>query len=250
MLRSFTRFITTMHTTAFRFASATESASGGASSASSSAAMDILAALQSGEGTASTATLMRRSDVFHNIQPFKTVAGLDNRIKALVDKGGDAVAREVESHADMVRPFAHRALIPVMEEFIQLKKTQGTPAERTIFAGMGWREFVQRCLVKRPVVFFMGHDHFVLPDGRDGAGGFETLSEKAEDKLSVHKFISYDEMVFSSMLSVSVPTHFINNGARNNCGRAAPSSSNHVRHGYYVASVGARFGAMMLWSTR
>jgi hypothetical protein len=209
-----------------------------ASSSSVAPSSAVGGAVKSG---ASIDELIGRSDAFHNINPFRTVAKLDNRIKVIIAKGGETSAREVESHAAMVRSFAHHSIVPVIEDFITLKQTLGNHAERAIFAGMSWRNFIQRCLVKRPVVFFMGHDHFVLPDGRDGAGGFESLSEKPEDKLSLHKFISYDEMLFSSLLSVSVPTHFINNGARNNCGRAARSPSDHVPIGYYVGSVGSRF---------
>jgi hypothetical protein len=185
--------------------------------------------------------LIRRSDAFHSINPFRVVAKLENRIKVIIGKGSKSIAREIESHAAMVRPFAHNSIVPVIEEFIQLKRSLGSPAERIIFAELEWKDFIQRCLVRRPVVFFMGHDHFVLPDGRDGAGGFDSLSDAADDKLSLHKFISYDEMMFSSLLSVSVPTHFINNGARNNCGRASRSPWDHVPIGYYVGSVGSRF---------
>lgn len=109
-------------------------------------------------------------------------------------------------------------------------------------------------------MFMCANDQFVLNNGKDGCGGFERigsesdfkpLNDKYQDPMNYvidgqEKFLSltylqsYEEMQFSALFSVAIPTYFINSGSRGNMGVRDPSG-NFVQSGIYVGSVGARF---------
>ena len=72
------------------------------------------------------------------------------------------------------------------------------------------------------------------------AGGFETIGTPEEQApLVLAELQSYDEMALSALLGMSVPTHFINEGGRRNCGGVGQTE--YVKSGVYVGLVGARF---------
>lgn len=78
------------------------------------------------------------------------------------------------------------------------------------------------------------------------AGGFEKIGRKEEEEeeekgdLKLEDYLSYDEMQISSLLSLSSPTFFINDGNRNNCASIAKEGT-FQKFGVYVGLVGARF---------
>lgn len=121
------------------------------------------------------------------------------------------------------------------------KRAHGSPLERTVYAGMGVAQFLDRLVKMRPVCFVGYGDGYLLRNGRGGEGDFDDLAHSSErDDLSLVNYISYDEMQISALIGVSVRTHFINNGSRNNGGRpGAPGT--YQRTGVYVGLVGARF---------
>ena len=93
-------------------------------------------------------------------------------------------------------------------------------------------------------------DQYMLRDGiTEGYGGFEAMAERkgsAHDPsspLQLGEYLSYDEMALSALLLLSVPTHFINNGARANRGQLARDAGTlaHEKRGVLVGVVGARF---------
>merc|ERR1712048_1214147 len=58
----------------------------------------------------------------------------------------------------------------------------------------------------------------------------------------LENYQSYDEMELSALIGMSVPTHFINDGARDNSGKAKPMKAGPFeRRGVYVGLVGCRF---------
>jgi hypothetical protein len=58
--------------------------------------------------------------------------------------------------------------------------------------------------------------------------------------LTLENYLSYDEIMLSSLLGVSGPSFFINNGSRGNCARPAREGSYQSR-GVIVGLVGSRF---------
>lgn len=160
----------------------------------------------------------------------------DNRIARLASR-----AAQVEAHASSVRPILHTRTRTLIEEFLAALRELGTPRERALYAGMDVASFVTRLLSRRPLAFLNPSDVYLLRNGSGGRGGFEAIgTEREQGALRLSELISYDEMAISALLGVSVPTHFINAGGRDNCGRrGAPGSF--IERGVYVGLIGARF---------
>ncbi|CAM9251547.1 unnamed protein product [Ectocarpus fasciculatus] len=168
---------------------------------------------------------------------------LNNRIESIVDRSAnpDRVKEIILRDAEGTRPVLHRSVVPAMQQYLDIKSSYGTPAEQDLYRAMTPELFVQKLLVCRPVVFMNPCDSFVLKNGVDGAGGFEHLADTPQEGiLNNQELLSYDEMPFSALISMSVPTFFINSGSRNNMGQLCADEVIE-EHGVYIGSVGARF---------
>ena len=97
---------------------------------------------------------------------------------------------------------------------------------------MNKKKFISRILQKRPLVFFTPIDDYLLRDGQTSGSGWNNPVMK--------EYLSYDEIAIGALVGVSVPTFFINNGARAN--RGLKMNGKDFEHsGIYTALVGARF---------
>ena len=77
-------------------------------------------------------------------------------------------------------------------------------------------------------------------ESRSPLTSFEFIGTPQEQApLVLAELQSYDEMALSALLGMSVPTHFINEGGRRNCGGVGQTE--YVKSGIYVGLVGARF---------
>lgn len=143
--------------------------------------------------------------------------------------------------------------MPLLSTFLTIKTgPTATEKEKAVYHGMTVSGLVDRLLRKRPLMFMTSADQFLLTNGMDGAGAEKFDLIGSEEEAAPHllnDLQSYDEMALSSMLGVSVPTHFINSGDRGN--QAVPTElevvggelvgERHERRGIYIAQVGARF---------
>jgi hypothetical protein len=147
-----------------------------------------------------------------------------NALEGFADRRG-----EVEEHANGVRPLLPEAALGLIDGFLALKREAGTALEREVYAGLDRVGLVSRFLSCRPLAFLGRSDTFLLRDGTRGHGdGFERLGtdEEPGDGRSLRELLSYDEMAISALCGVSVPTHFVNLGSRDNMalrGRAGTS---------------------------
>ena len=159
-----------------------------------------------------------------------------NRIERLGDR-----AHEVEEHAAGVRPILPTALLPLLSEFLELKRALGSPVEQRVYVDLDARGLITRLLTKRPLAFLNPQDTYLLRDGTSGRGGFELVGSRSErHPLTLSDLLSYDEMALAALLGVSVPTHFLSSGSRHN--RAQPGKPGSFEpKGIYVGLVGARF---------
>jgi len=103
----------------------------------------------------------------------------------------------------------------------------------------------------RPLMFMTGVDEYLLPTGESGIGwkDFDAIGTANEQPpLVMSCYLSYDEMLLSSLLAVSTPVHFINRGSRGNRGVPEPAGS-FERRGVILGQVGARFErpSLMEW---
>jgi len=177
------------------------------------------------------------SDDFANkFIEFKTES---NRMKVI---GQDNLAKKLEivKHAKHTRVIIHAKLRGLIEGFILHKRQYGTTKEKDLFHDKyTFEDFVCRCLLKRPLVFFGGNDVTILRDGSmPNPKDWTTVGTENEASITLEDYMTYDEIAISALIGVSVPTFFINPGGRYNGGNPDDPKQD---YGIYIALTGARF---------
>jgi hypothetical protein len=189
--------------------------------------------------------LIDRSEKFYNVSSFRKVSKLDNRITSLLSDDPEnliEIANNIAHYSTMTYPVVHAKIITAIQQYIDLVEKLCHDARKDIYKGLTPIALISRLLTHRPVVFYTNQDIYMLKNGIEGQGGFLSLSSHSDDMLSLHHLINYDEICFSALISMSVPTYFINNGSRSNRGcKQDKNILNYIDNGVYVASVGARF---------
>lgn len=148
---------------------------------------------------------------------------------------------EVEEHARTTRPVLPARVWSWIPNFLNYKRMHGSNVEKKLYEKMTPTQFVDRLIQKRPLMFMTSADSYLLRNGEEGSGGFENIgTDSEEDNLHLEDYQSYSEMAVAAFVSMFVPTHFINDGNRKNCGKAAAPGSFEPK-GIYVGMVGARF---------
>ncbi|KAI7152867.1 hypothetical protein KC349_g8731 [Hortaea werneckii] len=154
----------------------------------------------------------------------------------------------IREDAERTRVVVHSRFPALIEAFLTHKRQQGSAFEKALYtASFAWWDEVARLIEKRPLVFMGSSDYTVLRDGSripgnsckewDCNGTDEQHQNKA---LTLEEYLSYDEIMLGSLIGVSGPSHFINDGGRYNCGEPGePGTFEH--RGYIVGLVGARF---------
>jgi hypothetical protein len=185
--------------------------------------------------------LIRKSEQFY--ATYATLKTLQNRIALCRGRDLDAYYDMIERFANGARPIIHESVKMLIRDFINVKRQVGTAAEKSFYGSSAWGgddgvlAFVRRLLYNRPVMFYLPEDIFLRRKSTDAArGGFEEIHNRV-DRLAEH--ISYPEMEISALVSMSVPTLFINAGGRNNSGRRGDPGTFQPQ-GVYTGCVGAR----------
>ncbi|RMY50549.1 hypothetical protein D0863_14844 [Hortaea werneckii] len=154
----------------------------------------------------------------------------------------------IRKDAETTRVIVHSRFPALIEAFLTHKREQGSAYEKALYtASFTWRDEVARLIEKRPLVFMGGSDHTVFRDGSSIPGNsceeWDRNGTDEEDKnqsLTLEEYLSYDEIMLGSLIGVSGPSHFINDGGRYNCGEPGEPVTFEPR-GYIVGLVGARF---------
>ncbi|KAH8888966.1 hypothetical protein GQ53DRAFT_690696 [Thozetella sp. PMI_491] len=157
-------------------------------------------------------------------------------------------AATVQKDAEQTRIVVHYHYIGLVEAFLTHKRQFGSSIEKDLYRSDGWtwKRQVARLVAKRPLVFMTGADLTVLRDGRNiGNAVVEwdrvgTKNEPLNKYLKFSDYLSYDEIMLSSLLGVSSPSYFINDGDRYNEGRPGKPGE-FERRGVIIGLVGARF---------
>lgn len=166
-----------------------------------------------------------------------------NRISHLIKMGAlnKTQADEINKSA---RVIIHPKLGILADRFLAYKREHGSPIEVQLYRDMPPVEFIQRLISQRPRVFMFSTDFTVTRAGERIEHGAEMWDHvgtpKEQRPLTLHDYLSYDEMAISSMLGVSSYTCFINNGSRGNEAEVFQDSV-FEREGIYIGLVGARF---------
>lgn len=133
------------------------------------------------------------------------------------------VVQQIAQNALTTRPILMRSTVRLIEEFLDHKREHGTSIEKVIYGSdVSVYNLITRLLTCRPIMFMERYDRFMM-QGLDGAGGFDELPLddpflSLSNKFSCHHLITYCEMQLAALISMSVPTHFINQGSRDNRG--------------------------------
>jgi len=198
--------------------------------------------------------LIRRSTALPYEMP--TVA---NRLSQLCGQS-QSLREEAVAHADGTRPIIHHRLISLVETFLAYKLEHGSDAEITLYQGnlsdqSSVASQIKRLLLLRPLMFTSAQDEYLLHDGHTrgfGAqdsgmpidpsfGRFDDVGTgRQQSPLVLSNYQSYDEMLLSSLLGMSVPTRFINTGGRFNQGQLDAEGSFQAK-GVVIGLVGPRF---------
>ena len=155
----------------------------------------------------------------------------------------------VRQDAEATRIIIHPRFPQLVQDFLDAKRSNGSKTEKTLYAPMTWRDETTRLIEKRPLMFVGSSDTTMLRDG--SFIGRETTDRKEWDRvgtevegengyLQLTEYLSYDEIMLGSLIGVSGPSHFINDGNRYNSGQPGEPGTYEPR-GVIVGLVGARF---------
>lgn len=193
--------------------------------------LELLTHVKAPEKFASLNELVKLSGSYSKHAP-STTSWLQN----IVSK--DASEKELVDYANTSYPILHERVLPLVHDFLQFKKANGTPIERHVYTDLNLLGLVERMISKRPRSFYGAHDKYLLRDGRKGSGKWELIGNQSVEEDWLPEYMSYDEIKLAALLQVSSPVCPINRGSRDNKGKR---DSDHVKDAVYVAAVGARF---------
>jgi hypothetical protein len=143
----------------------------------------------------------------------------------------------------------HPKLPDLFTTFLEHKRKRGSKYEKNLYATsetFDWKTLATRLIEKRPLAFLSPNDSTILRDGRSLDDACAEWDRNGSDEqhlnrtLTLEEYLSYDEIMLSSLLGASGPTHFINTGGRRNKGEIEPNIP-HQSRGVIVGLVGARF---------
>jgi hypothetical protein len=153
----------------------------------------------------------------------------------------------VQSDAESTRIIMHHKLPKLVDQFLEHKRIHGSEYEKSLYSQpFTWKDEISRLITKRPLTFMGSQDFTMLRDGTtidDAADEWDrngTAAQRENKHLTLSEYLSYDEIMLSSLIGVSGPSYFINDGNRYNRGIPGKPGTFQPR-GIIVGLVGARF---------
>lgn len=163
----------------------------------------------------------------------------------------------VRQDAQATRIIVHARYPALVEAFLAHKRVHGSSVELRLYGpdaqGWTWQDQVARLVSQRPLAFVGGGDYTKLRNGTqmpgNGATEWDNVGTEADMNgnaprnryLTFEEYLSYDEIMLGSLLGVSSPSYFINDGNRYNNAQRNPNPSAFEPRGIIVGLVGARF---------
>lgn len=180
----------------------------------------------------------KASEFFYNLNPLKTNSVTNTQF----DLG------QLIEDRDETRIIVHPDFPALVEDFMSHKLRHGSSLEKALYGtpGWSWQEQTARLIAKRPLMFMNGNDSTVLRNGASIGGQAAewdrvgTNDDAGNKYLHFDEHLSYDEIMLGSLIGVSGPSYFINEGSRYNEGEPGKVGSFEPR-GIIVGLVGARF---------
>ncbi|KAH8692536.1 hypothetical protein GQ44DRAFT_719772 [Phaeosphaeriaceae sp. PMI808] len=153
----------------------------------------------------------------------------------------------IKADAESTRIVIHHKFPKLVDQFLDHKRAYGSKYEKALYSHIiTWEDEVSRLLTKRPLTFMGTNDFTVLRDGTtidDGTVEWDrngTVAQEKNECLRLAEYLSYDEIMLSSLVGVSGFSYFINDGNRYNRGIPGQAGTFQNR-GVIVGLVGARF---------
>ncbi|KAK4977386.1 hypothetical protein LTR28_007137 [Elasticomyces elasticus] len=144
----------------------------------------------------------------------------------------------------------HSRFPQLVDAFLNHKRDHGSRYEKALYgdpASCTWRHEVARLFDRRPLTFMGPVDHTLLRDNTEIPGRASqewdrngTEAQHLNQKLTLDEYLSYDEIMLSSLAGVSGSSFFINDGNRYN--HAVPGKPGTFQErGIIIGLVGPRF---------
>lgn len=153
----------------------------------------------------------------------------------------------VQSDAKSTRIIVHPRYPQLVQDFLQYKRANGSKYEKELYTeSFTWKDEVSRLIEKRPLTFMASHDFTRLRNGETIHNGSQewdrngTGAQSQNKYITLDEYLSYDEIMLSSLLGVSGHSFFINDGGRFNKGTPGQAGTFEER-GVIMGLVGARF---------
>ncbi|KAI1815823.1 hypothetical protein GGS20DRAFT_306867 [Poronia punctata] len=162
---------------------------------------------------------------------------------SVVNFDADTVKRDALS----TRIVVHPRFPALVQRFLDHKRLHGSSIEKALYTDhWTWEQQAARMIEKRALVFMTSYDYTFLRTGDaigSAANEWDRVGTEEETKnthLFLRDYLSYDEIMLSSLIAVSGQSFFINDGSRYNAGGAGAVGSFEPR-GVIVGLVGTRF---------
>jgi hypothetical protein len=155
----------------------------------------------------------------------------------------------IASDAVQTNIVLHPRLPDLFTSFLEHKRIHGSSYEKSLYESsetFTWKTLAARLIEKRPLSFLNRSDWTLLRNGlglSNAPNEWDRNGTEQQDEnevLTLNDYLSYDEIMLSSLIAVAGPTYFINNGNRYNQGRLA-SKGTFEERGIIIGLVGARF---------
>ncbi|PIA94115.1 hypothetical protein CB0940_08061 [Cercospora beticola] len=153
----------------------------------------------------------------------------------------------IQSDAENTSITVHSTFPDFARRFVTHKIQHGSTIEKALYRDMTWPALTRRLIEKRPLVFMGASDHTRLRNGRyiSGNANLEwdrngTDEQHLNKVLQIEDYLTYDEIMLGSLIGVSGPSYFINQGGRYNSGKLQQKDTFEER-GIIIGLVGPRF---------
>ena len=155
----------------------------------------------------------------------------------------------IKNDAERTVIIVHSRFPKLVNDFLQHKLTFGSEHERLLYGvpGYDWQVQTARLIEKRPLAFVGAGDSTLLRGGeafdgneRDEWDRNGKPTQNLNRTLTLDRYLSYDEIMLGSLIGVSGPSYFINDGGRYNSGEPGEQGKFQPR-GVIMGLVGARF---------
>ena len=143
------------------------------------------------------------------------------------------------------RILVHQDVRSIIKSFLEYKRVTGTRIEKAVYSHFDWNveQFIIRLVTKRPLSFLNSTDTTLLRDGRqfsDATANWDHVGTDHEYKsVPMVDYLTYEEMMISSLIGVSGYTAYLNDGRRSNEGILELDKAH--KEGIQIGLVGARF---------